>query len=145
MVDPADITPSVEAVAEHIRSRTRDRHGNEVGTFNETTRPTGQDAAEHAARAARYIALQVGTPATDWTGDLLQVATDVAALYAALAIETSYYADGAAADAAGVEQLGRMAREQRDALLQTARDNQVGGRPFHSIRQVTTPPQEPEA
>lgn len=137
MIDPASITPSVAEVASHIRSRTRDRHGREIGTFNADTRPTASDAGGHAQRAARHIAMQLGSPATEWAGDLLQTATDVAALYAALSIETSYYADGSAPDDSGTEQLGRMAREQRDALLATATNNQVGGRRTHSIRQRT--------
>jgi hypothetical protein len=41
-VDPhaIDITPSVADVAALLRARTKDMNGDEVGTFNDDTRPT---------------------------------------------------------------------------------------------------------
>ncbi|MGE4424994.1 MAG: hypothetical protein AB7G37_00915 [Solirubrobacteraceae bacterium] len=131
-IDPTTITPTLEQVASHIRNRTLDRGGTARGTFTATTIPTDVEATGHAARAARHVALELGRPYSTWDGNLADVATDVAALYAALQIETSYYGDGAGGES-NADQLGRMYREQLAALQNTARDNQVGGRRMHSI------------
>lgn len=37
---PIDITPSVANVAALLRARTKDVNGDEIGTFNDDTRPT---------------------------------------------------------------------------------------------------------
>ncbi|MFT4034508.1 MAG: hypothetical protein QM679_02920 [Patulibacter sp.] len=136
MLDPATITPSVAEVAALIVSRTRSTLGGLEGTFTADTVPTDVEAAQHAARAARYVALRLGTVRTT-AGDLGTAAKDCAAVYAALTIEQSYYADGSDPSQGGADQLGRIAREQLDALVSTARDNQPGGRRIHSLRQIT--------
>lgn len=139
LLSPASITPSADAVASHVRSRTRDVNGVEAGTFNADTRPTGTEVDAIAARAARYVSLSVGTTGTEWAGDLTAAATDVAALYAALDVEQSYYADGTGGEEGAVDQLGRMVREQMAALVATARDNQPGGWRIRSIKQTVDP------
>lgn len=136
-IAPTDILPTPEDIAACIHARTRDASGNEVGTFTPDTRPTGAQVQGIALRAARYVSLKLGDPTTEWTGDLKAAATDVAALYAALLIENSYFSDGSAPDEAGVDQLGRMVREQLAALVETAKDNQPGSTRAYSIQQTT--------
>lgn len=133
--DPAQILPSLEAIASHIISRTDDGVGNKLGTFTPETWPPAEAALLHAQRAARYVALELGSPATTWQGDLEATATDLAALRAALTIEQSYYADGSEHSDSGVDQLGRMFREELAAIQATARNNQIGGARWGSIRQ----------
>lgn len=135
-VDPASITPTLDQVASHIRTRTLDDNGVQVGTFNADTQPTGDEAGIHVARAARYVALQMGTPLTQWTGSLSDSAKDVVSIYAALAIEQSFYGSGSNPDTTGVDQLGRMFREQLAALIQTAQNNQPGVDRWTTIVQV---------
>jgi hypothetical protein len=143
VVDPADITPTLEQVAAHIHTRTRaDADGLgagtvELGTFTEATVPTATQAAERTQYAARRVALLLGDVGTAWTGDLEASAVDVVSIYAAYLIETSFYSDTAQAD----ESLPRLAAtwmEARDALIATAKNNQTGGKRFGSIRMVTS-------
>lgn len=133
----ADITPTLEQVASYIRTLTRGTSGGEQGTFNDQTRPDQAEATVIALRAARYVALQIGTPNTTWGADLLASATDAAANYAALQIATSFFDDGSETIAALIDQLGRMSREQVTALVKTAQSNAPGGWRIHSIEQIT--------
>lgn len=128
----AAITPSLEAVASHIWVRTRDEDGVEQGTFNEATIPTGDAAQGYAERAARHVAVRLGQVADD--SPLIEPATDCAAVYAALQIETAL---SDSEEAASTDQLGRMFREQIDALVAANEHNVPGGRRLHSIRQRT--------
>jgi len=130
--------PSVDEIASRIRQRTRDRDGYEHGTFNELTRPVASEVADIAQRAARFVMLKLGDPGTRWTGDLMSSARDAAAARAALEVETSYYSG--AGDPALVEQLGRIAREELDAVVATGRNNQPGGWRFASITQTNRTP-----
>jgi hypothetical protein len=128
-----DVTPSLEAVASYISNRTVNHQNTVVGTFNDDTVPTGDEATIVAARAARYVALRLGSVKTTWTDELTETAVDVAALYAALQIETGYFADGSGDESGIVQQLGRMFREQIAALVAAARNNQPGAWRMHSI------------
>ncbi len=81
--------PSVSEVAALIRARTKDSGGNEVGTFDSTTRPTGRQAERLIEMAVARVTTAVGTNLC--TADIEADARDCAALYAAMLAEQSYY------------------------------------------------------
>lgn len=130
----AQITPTLGEVARHIMYRTFDGSGNR-GTFNADTTPTDVEATAHILDAAEYVALKLGTVHTTWDGDLLAAAKRVVARFAALYIESSL-PDGDQPDETFLDQLGRIARERLQALLDTASDNQLGARPYTTIQMV---------
>lgn len=135
-VSSSAFVPPLADVGKHIRSRTVDRLGNELGTFTADTRPSASDAALHAESAARMVALALRAPGVFWDGSLAQDAADVAALRAALTIETSYYSDGTDPDETGVDQLGRMFREQLAALIAAAARPVTGARRFARVPSI---------
>lgn len=136
MIDPTSIQPTLEEIAANIVMFTRDEHGQTLGTFTEETTPTDVEAEAQALRAARYVATRVASPSIDWTTELIAVARDATAVYAALLIATGYYGDASGPDESRIDQLGRLAREQIATLVAASKDNLPGGIRFHSIPQV---------
>jgi hypothetical protein len=87
-------TPTVEDVAALIRARTKDNNGNEVGTFNEATRPTVEQAQEAIDHAMAALHEKVGS-----IGPSCSSVTRMAATYGAAAeIELSYFPEQARTD-----------------------------------------------
>jgi hypothetical protein len=81
--------PSRRDVGRHVRSRTLEKGGLgvEAGTFNENTRPTGAEVDGFIADACRRVKSSIdGEPCSE---ELSEDATNAAALYAALLVETS--------------------------------------------------------
>lgn len=85
-VDDATV-PTIADVAALIRARTKDRNGNEIGTFNPDTRPTDDqvgDAIAHAVASVHQKVGAVGSACAD-------IARLCAAYGAAAEIELSYF------------------------------------------------------
>jgi len=57
---PIDITPSVADVAALLRARTKDINGDEIGTFNDDTRPTSSQALTLIGEAVADIQARMG-------------------------------------------------------------------------------------
>lgn len=81
--------PTVMDVAALTRTRTKGEFGDEPGTFNETTRPTG-DQVERIIDQAVVDVLGVFT-ASDVPAEVQEEAKRVAALRACLYVELSYF------------------------------------------------------
>ena len=92
--DTDPIAPSVDDVAALIRARTKDSNGVEIGTFDDTTRPTAeqaQEAIDHAVTALYEKVASIGDPCT--------AIGKLAATYGAAAeIELSYFPEQARTD-----------------------------------------------
>lgn len=81
--------PSVDDVAALLQARLARRGGGMADTFDQTTRPTGDQVARLCDRAARAVAARIGSdPCTD---DLKSEARSTSAIYAAMLVEQSYY------------------------------------------------------
>jgi hypothetical protein len=86
--------PTVDDVAALIRARTKDRNGNEVGTFTTDTRPTDVQAQQAIDHAMTALAEKVGD-----VGDACAGVAQLAATYGAAAeIELSYFPEQARTD-----------------------------------------------
>lgn len=82
---------SVSDVAALLRARTRsDASGSEAGTFDDTTRPTGEQVEGLIDQASRLVALKLGSPLAD---DLGQVAQHAVAIRTAMLVELSLQPD----------------------------------------------------
>lgn len=88
--------PSVQDVADLVRARTRDDVGQEVGTFTEATRPTGEAVERLIAQEAALVGLRTGNldalACPDTASVHLGIATVIAKRVAAI-IEASYRPD----------------------------------------------------
>lgn len=104
-----DWAPAVAAVGARLRSRTKDRDGNELGTFTDTTRPTGDEVE-------RLIAEEAGNVA-DVVGDDLDIkfwerAAAVTVLGTAAAVELTYFPEQVATGRSPYDQLKTLYTER---------------------------------
>lgn len=98
----SDWTPSVEDIGSILRARTKDRNGNEIGTFNADTRPT-------AAGVQEQIDLAMGKISPLYREDISEStfspAIRAAALKAAMLVELSYFPEQVATGQSPYDQL----------------------------------------
>lgn len=80
--------PSLNQVGALVRTRTKDSSGNELGTFNEDTRPTSQDVQELIQQATDTFVVRGGT---EIPPELFQEVQRLIALRAAMLVEISYF------------------------------------------------------
>lgn len=117
----SDLTPNVAEVAAHLRVRTKDAHGQEVGTFNADTRPTADQVEALIATGVRRVAARVGQSICEG-GDVVKQAElyadarDLAALRVALQIELSYFAEQVGSSRSPYEQLKALYDESIESL-----------------------------
>jgi hypothetical protein len=88
--------PTVAEVGALIRARTKDTAGNELGTFTDATRPTGDQAEAESLFAVDQVWGRLGqnpeaAGITAATTALFPQARRAAAIYAAMLIELSYF------------------------------------------------------
>jgi len=111
VLDPPAWTPSVAQVALRIIARTRMTNGTLARTFDDTTQPLGTDVAGIIALTTQLLAPRLG-PVPD---TLVDSATSLAALKAAITVEESYFMEQVSAGASPVR---GMIAEYMDALKQ---------------------------
>jgi hypothetical protein len=100
----------VAEVAAHIRARTKDNNGNEVGTFTDKTRPTEAQCEEAISAAVRFVHSRVG-----FVGKAcVELARECVSLGAAAQIERSYFPEQSRGD----RSVYTFLRDERDAGLE---------------------------
>lgn len=84
----SDWTPNVADVGDVLRARTKDRSGNEVGTFTPDTRPTDTQVEGLINKALGDVAMRTGSdlPQAVWAD-----AKSVATTRAAMLVELGYF------------------------------------------------------
>lgn len=105
----AELRCTVAEVAAHIRARTKDNNGNEVGTFTDTTRPTDAQCEEAITAAVRFIHTRVGYVGEGCT----DLAREAVSLGAAADIERSYFPEQSRSD----RSVYTFLRDERDSAL----------------------------
>ena len=113
MAEEVDWAPSVADGAAQIRARTKNPAGKEVGTFDDTTRPTGTEVELLIAKGVRRVETQVGDPCTE---RLQEDAGAAAALYTAMLIEQSYFPEQTTATGSSFNSLLKLWEGQIKAL-----------------------------
>ena len=117
--------PTVEDVARWIRARTKDDQMNEVGTFDDSTRPTDVQVEEQIDVSLAVVQPHL-PPFDKLPTDLLPSLAAVVSMDAACSIEKAYWPEQLAADRSNYSAL----KEQRDealAALAEAAADAVGG------------------
>lgn len=110
--------PTVEDVALLLRARTKDDFGNEVGTFDDSTRPTA-DQVEEQIDAAYALVMTRLPPDCELPNHLLPAVTSVVAYRAAMRIEKSYFPEQVRSDRSAYEQLVLEYQNDLEALIDT--------------------------
>jgi len=117
-IDPAaNWRPQVEDVAALLRARTKDDKGEEHGTFDDTTRPTGIQVDILITNGCADVATFVGY---DLHESLWPEARNLAAIYAACQIEESYYPEQVASQRSAWTQLWQRYQHGLERFVETA-------------------------
>ena len=109
--------PTVDMVAVHLRARTKDAMMNEVGTFNENTRPTAEQVEAAINTAIAGLLGCVGDWLPGWLHDKAQ---RTIALGAALIIELAFWPEQIEDEQSPYEHLRDMYAEEQKELCQIA-------------------------
>lgn len=125
----SDWLPSVGAVGALLRARTRDSHGNELGTFTADTRPTEDQVSGLLTSAAGDLSSAVGAdlPQAVW-----QSAFTTAMYKAALLVELSYFPEQVASGRSPYEQIEELhekALKNLRAAVEASGGDVPGGAP----------------
>jgi hypothetical protein len=125
-----DFRPTVADVAALLRARTKDVNGNEIGTFNDDTRPTSAQVVNLIETACGEIqsAMGVSPPAY-----LAEAARTVAAVRTAMLIELSYFPEQVRSDRSAYQYYADMFETQMTALTGAASGAAPGGNRVFSV------------
>ncbi len=139
----SDFTPDVSSVGALLRARTRDTNGNEVGTFTEQTRPTGDQALSLIRTAVSDLASAVGS---DLDPQFHAAAQAVAVYRAAALIELAFFPEQVAAGRSPYAQLLALYGGSLDSLRLAVEDvgGEVPGEPGSEAGGGTPAPEAPE-
>jgi hypothetical protein len=111
----SEYTPSAADVGALLRARTKDNNGNEVGTFNADTRPTGAEVDILIQDALADVADAVGA---DLPADLQDRAKRMASLRAAMLVELSYFPEQVRTDRSPYDRFKELYDEMLPALVE---------------------------
>jgi hypothetical protein len=117
-----DYLPTVDGVAVLIRARTKDRFGNEVGTFNSDTRPTRTQAIEAINHAGNIVMAALGE---DPPSETAASAREMVKIRAAMTIELGYFPEQIEADQSPYDRLKDMYDEELERVIKAI--DEIGG------------------
>ena len=123
-----DWHPAVGQVAELLRARTYDAEAGLVNTFNEKTRPTGDEVMKIIASSAGIVGTVIGTKAPP--DELVASVQLVIALHVAQVIELSYFPEAVASGKSAYDNYVEMYERDLKNLkiaIQQAADKEVIG------------------
>lgn len=131
-VDPnVFVPPTVDDVAALLRARTQDNHDDEIGTFNDDTRPTGDEVQKIIDQACSVVLTRVGsmdTPPMDCpTAPSLRTnAASNAAMLAVMLVELSYFPEQVRSDRSAFEEYRDLWNTLMDSLVDAAAECRGG-------------------
>lgn len=123
--------PTVADVATLIRARTVDESLDEIGTFNETTRPTGDQVTVYITQAMAEIKTRVGR--AFFRTEFAETASNLAAIRAAMSVELSHYPEQVTDGQSSYENLRELYESGVRALSDAVRDGSPGRKGMFSL------------
>jgi hypothetical protein len=123
-------TRSVADVAALLRARTKNSAGEEVGTFNDDTRPTSPQVLTLIGQAVVDVQTVMGVSPPDYLAD---AAKSTATLRAAMCVELSYYPEQVRNDRSAYHDYAQMYEAQVRGLQDAARGAAPGGGRVFSV------------
>ena len=108
--------PTVDEVALLLRARTKDQYGNEVGTFDDDTRPTADQVEEHIDAAAPLVWMRL-PPIDTLPSELVPAVASLVAYRAALRVEKAFFPEQVRSDRSAYDQLLAEYVSDLDALI----------------------------
>ena len=128
---PAITPPSVNDVGVLLRARTVDEDGNEIGTFDVSTRPTHEQVETYIDQAIDEIVTRVGTQTL--REEYAANASNLAAIRAAMTVELSHYPEQVNEGQSSFDQLQRLYDTGVQALADAIRDGSPTRKGFFSM------------
>jgi hypothetical protein len=124
-----DWSPTVADIGALLRARTVDDTEQEVGTFNDTTRPTEAQVLSLIAMNSAVVGTRLGaTEETDLcTEELKGSATEMAALRTAMQIELSYFPEQVAGNKSPYDRFKELYDEGMTSLSERVAQECGGG------------------
>jgi len=124
--------PSVQDVANLLRARTINKNGGEVGTFNAATRPSDEEVQGLIESSYGDVVDAIGQ-ITDVPSNLVNAASSIVAIGAAMLVEMSYYPEQVGT---GRSPYAQLASQYKDKLcrLQDAIVSAGGNRPTNDYQ-----------
>jgi hypothetical protein len=130
--------PTVDQVALLLRARTKDSAGNEVGTFDDDTRPTGDQVDEQIDAAMGLVGVRF--PATDkLSAEQVTAFQALVAYRAALRVEKSYFPEQVRTDRSAYTQLREEYLDDLAALTTSVSGGAGGSGEFPSYDVAMAP------
>lgn len=129
-------TPTVDEIGELLRARTKDSNGNELGTFNENTRPSADSVTALIEQATSLV---TATANNDVPERLWPLARHCASLRSAMICELTYFPEQVQRENSAYEHY----RELYDSAMLALKDalddsgNRKGRGP-HSVTLLST-------
>jgi len=129
----ADFKPTAAEVGALLRARTKDVNGNEAGTFNNDTRPTGAQVDSLAADAAGEVASVMGTedPCPDMEPEsqatVYAKARSAARVYTAMLVELSYFPEQVETGRSPYDRLEKLWTSRSSSLAEFVSEQCGGG------------------
>ena len=130
--DDGPMTPTVADVARHLRARTKDHLGNEVGTFTDNTRPTAAQVLFEIPNGVRTVTSKIGVEICEG-GDvekqeaLYQDAKNHAAMATAMVIERSYFPEQIGTDRSPYNAIRDELKDGMKTLIEAVAEHCGGG------------------
>lgn len=129
--DPDPRLPTVDDVAAIIRARTQDSHDDEIGTFNDDTRPTGVEVEKLIDNAAGVVYSRLGDMSDEMlvcptADDLQDQARYMVSMLAAMLVELSYFPEQIEANRSAFEHYKELWDDQMTTLIDAAAECRAG-------------------
>lgn len=129
--DPDPRLPTVDDVAAIIRARTQDSHDDEIGTFNDDTRPTGVEVEKLIDNAAGVVYSRLGDMSDEMlvcptADDLQDQARYMVSMLAAMLVELSYFPEQIEANRSAFEHYKELWDDQMTTLIDAAAECRGG-------------------
>ncbi len=135
--------PEVEDVGVILRARTTNADSEEVGTFTDKTRPTGEQVEKYIEQAVDEVVTAVG--AEFFREELARNAGSLAALRAAMSVEQSHFPEQITDGSSIYDTLSDRFVKGISALADAVRDGSPARKGFHSVPVRSAGFVEPEA
>jgi hypothetical protein len=129
--DPDPRLPTVDDIGALLRARTQNKSDDEIGTFDDETRPTKDEVDKIIGQAASVVYGRIGSVEDDVltcssADDIRNQAKYLASLLAAMLVELSYFPEQVKSDRSAYEYYKEMWDDQMPMLIDAAAECRGG-------------------
>lgn len=114
--------PTVEGVSDLLRARTKDNLGNEIGVFNDNTRPTGIEVLGLIRKSGSDVTALLDY---DIPIEMYEQVRDLIALGAAMRVELSYFPEQVGTDRTAYDEMKELYDESLARIMEALNREQA--------------------